>query len=346
MAVESTILIADPDAQSRKFLRRLLNGQGHIVVTVQDGKEFLKIIETEQPDLIMLDTAMPDGGGVTMARRLREVDSIRALPMIVMTTSHDIEDIWRKSGADAVLRKPFNQDEVTSWTQCLVRAGRVHDNLERAETALQELAVALESRSLYPEGHLRRVAGHAARLATAANLDPAEAVIIRRAGLLHDIGYVGVPDGLLRKPAALSADEYKMMTKHTALGADLCRYLLDGEEISAIIRSHHERWDGRGYPDSLEGDRIPFGARIVAVADAFDVLTMNRPYRPAVSETDALDILLFGAGQQWDAQVVTILDNIVRPALGNGKRSGHRHRAEKPKARKARNVPEPAVPDL
>jgi putative two-component system response regulator len=346
VSIESTILVADPDSNSRKFLRRLLNGQGHVVVTLQDGTEILRVIEAEHPDLIMLDAAMPDGGGLTMARRLREDDATRALPMIVMTTSHDIEDVWRKSGADAVLRKPFNQDEVTSWTQCLVRAGRVHENLERAETALQELAVALEARSLYPEGHLRRVAGHAARLAAAANLDPAAVVIIRRAALLHDIGYVGVPDGLLRKPAALSADEYKMMTKHTVLGADLCRYLLDGEAISAIIRSHHEHWDGRGYPDGLAGERIPLGARIVAVADAFDVLTMHRPYRPAVSETDALDILLFGAGQQWDPQVVATLDNIVRPALENGKRGGHRQRPDKSKGKKVRAMPDPVVPDF
>lgn len=346
MAIESTILIADPDADSRKFLRRLLNGQGHVVVAVRDGKEILRVIEAEQPDLIMLDAAMPDGGGLTVARRLREADATRALPMIVLTTSHDIEDVWRKSGADAVLRKPFNQDEVTSWTQCLVRAGRVHENLERAEAALQELAVALESRSLYPEGHLRRVAGHAARLAAATNLDPAEVVIIRRAALLHDIGYVGVPDGLLRKPAALTAAEHKLMTRHTVLGADLCRYLLEGEAISAIIRSHHEHWDGRGYPDGLAGERIPFGARIVAVADAFDVLTMHRPYRPAVSEHDALDILLFGAGQQWDPQLVATLDNIVRPALDNGKRSGNRHRLDKGKHKKTRGMPDLVVPDL
>ncbi len=345
MALESTILVADPDAESRRLLRRLLNAQGHIVLTVQDGREVLKLIEAEQPDLVMLDAAMPDGNGLTMARRLREAETTRALPMIVLTTARDIEEIWRRTGADAVLRKPFNQDEVTSWTQCLVRATRVHENLERAEAALCELAIALESRSLYPEGHLRRVAGHAARLAAAANLVPSEVVIIRRAALLHDIGYIGVPDGLLRKPGPLSADEFKLMTQHTRLGADMCRYLLDGEAVSAIIRSHHERWEGQGYPDGLEAEQIPLGARIVAVADAFDVLMMNRPYRPAVSETDALDILLFGAGQQWDPNLVSVLDNMIRPALGNGKRS-HKHGRGKVKTRKIRGIPEPAVPDL
>ncbi len=345
MALESTILVADPDVESRRFLRRLLNAQGHVVLTVQDSKEVLKLIETEQPDLVMLDAAMPDGNGLTMARRLREVEATRMLPMIVMTTAHEIEQIWRQTGADAVLRKPFNQDEVMSWTQCLVRAGRVHENLERAEAALGELAVALESRSLYPEGHLRRVAGHAARLATAANLPPSEVVIIRRAALLHDIGYVGVPDGLLRKPGPLSADEHKLMTQHTRLGADMCRYLLDGDAVSAIVRSHHERWEGQGYPDGLEAEQIPLGARIVAVADAFDVLMMNRPYRPAVSETDALDILLFGAGQQWDPNLVSVLDNMVRPALGNGKRT-LKHGRQKARARKTRVLPEAVVPDL
>ena len=188
------------------------------------------------------------------------------------------------------------------------------------------LAAAIEARSLHREDHLWRVAEFSTRLAAALGLEEDAMQVIRLAALFHDIGMIGVPDDILRKPRILTPREFEQVARHTVLGAELLSSLPHGEEVAAIVRGHHERWDGAGYPDSLAGTEIPLGARIVAVADAFDALTTDRPHRPAVTPAEGLEILWFGATGQWDPELVELFDPMVKAALENGLKHNLRDR--------------------
>jgi len=168
---------------------------------------------------------------------------------------------------------------------------------------------------LWPEGHLERVARFSELLAAAAGLDDPAIGVIRTAALVHEIGKLSVPEEILRKPGPLTAAEYEEIKRHAVLGAEMCRSLPNGAEISAIVRSHHEHWDGEGYPDGLAGEGIPLGARILAIADAYDTLTMDRPFRRAFPPDEAFEILWFGAETQWDPRLVELFERVMRPAL-------------------------------
>jgi HD-GYP domain-containing protein (c-di-GMP phosphodiesterase class II) len=173
-----------------------------------------------------------------------------------------------------------------------------------------------EVTSPWPEGHVHRVASFSVTLASAASLDVPTIEIIRRAALLHEVGKAGIPSNILQKADRLTADEFDQIKRHPVVGAAMCAALpADADAISAIVRSHHEHWNGEGYPDKLKGDDIPIGARIIAIADAFDTLTMDRPYRAAYTPEEALQILWFGADSQWDRHLVALFDDAIRPLV-------------------------------
>ncbi|OFX35654.1 MAG: hypothetical protein A2Z07_10555 [Armatimonadetes bacterium RBG_16_67_12] len=182
------------------------------------------------------------------------------------------------------------------------------------ESLLAEVTRGINIICPWPEGHLQRVAGYSAQLASAAALDGA-VTIIEKAALLHEIGKLAIPDDVLRKADRLTLDEFELVKRHTLVGAEMCRSLPDGDAIAVVVRSCHEHWDGQGYPDGLAGEAIPIGARVLAVADAFDTLTMDRPWRSAYAPEEALQILWFGAESQWDPRLVEMFDRIVRPAF-------------------------------
>jgi HD-GYP domain-containing protein (c-di-GMP phosphodiesterase class II) len=180
------------------------------------------------------------------------------------------------------------------------------------ESLLTEVTRSADIICPWPEGHLQRVAGYSAQLASAAALDGAVPVIMK-AALLHEIGKLAIPEEILRK-ARLTSEEFEQVKGHSLIGAEMCRSLPQGEQISAIVRSCHEHWDGQGYPDGLAGGAIPIGARIVAIADAFDTLTMPHPWRSAYSPEEALQILWFGAESQWDPRLVELFERILQAA--------------------------------
>lgn len=180
-----------------------------------------------------------------------------------------------------------------------------------------------EVSSPWPEGHVHRVASFSVLLASAASLDVSTIEIVRQAALLHEVGKAGIPASILKKADRLTTEEYEQVKRHPVVGAAMCAALPnDAQAISAIVRAHHEHWNGEGYPDRLQGEQIPIGARIIAIADAFDTLTMDRPYRPGYTPEEALQILWFGADSQWDRDLVALFDRLIRPTL-NGK---HAHK--------------------
>lgn len=165
----------------------------------------------------------------------------------------------------------------------------------------------------WPEGHLHRVAGYCALLSRAAELDEAEVAIITKAALLHEVGKLGVLEEVLQKSDRLTPADREQIRRHVILGAEMSRLLPDGDAISTVVRSHHEHWDGHGYPDGLAGEQIPLGARILAIADAFDTLTMDRPWRCAFTAEEAIQILRLGAESQWDPRLVELFERAVQP---------------------------------
>ncbi|MDR7543203.1 MAG: response regulator [Armatimonadota bacterium] len=317
-----TILVVDDEPGIRHYLQRLLASEGYEVATAADGAEAVARVAQRPPDLILLDVMLPDIEGGTLCRRLKEDPVTEALPVMLMTAL-EIDGLRQRSKADVVLRKPFRRDEVTAWTRSLVAAYRARGDLQAVEEMLIAVAAMVETRSLHVEEHPRRVCSLGGQLATAAGLGRRDVEIIRKAALLHDVGLIGVPEAILQKPGPLSPDELEQVKRHSVLGARLCRPLRHGDEISAIVRAHHERWDGAGYPDRRAGEQIPIGARILALADAFDSCTSARAYRAAFTAADALEILWFGAGSQWDPGLVELFDSVLWSGLDR-QRSGAR----------------------
>lgn len=316
MVVEGTILVVDDDDATRALLAKLLGAQGYTVTTAANVEEGLARIAEGCPDLILLDIKMPDGDGRHLCRRLRAHPDTADVPIILMTAYQESGRLWLGSGADAIIFKPLKRDELFSWVRSLVRARQAQVKLDRLETMLVSIAASVEARSEHRKEHLWRVAWYSQQLAYAMGLRDDDIATIRRAALLHDLGMIAVPDAVLHQPRSLTPAEFSQIKTHTVLGAELTRALPDGEAVSTVIRGHHERWHGGGYPDGLAGLEIPLGARVIAVADAFDTLTTDRPYRAALTVEGAMDVLWLGAGAQWDPDVVEKLASLVQPNRG------------------------------
>ncbi|MCU0491627.1 MAG: HD domain-containing protein [Chloroflexaceae bacterium] len=188
---------------------------------------------------------------------------------------------------------------------------RLVDELEQTESVIFMLALAVEAKDSYTEGHLRRLSHYSEQLALAYGLSREDARFVRYGGMLHDIGKIGVPDAILTKPAKLTPEEYEEIKKHPEYGARIVAPMRFAKEVGPIILSHHERWDGRGYPEGLSGENIPIGARIVAIVDAYDAMMTDRPYRQALSKDEALRRLRAGSGSEWDAELLAVFMRLV-----------------------------------
>ncbi|MDR7523377.1 MAG: HD domain-containing protein [Armatimonadota bacterium] len=318
-AVWGSVLVVDEDARTRELLSELLGAHRYAVVTARGAAEALARAAVSRPDVVLVDETLADGDGASLCLRLRAEGNHPGLPIVLIAPPPDGASKALACGADAVLHRPIKRAEVLSWVRVLVRVRRAEAALEHAEILLVSVAAAVEARSAYDGDHLWRVAQYSAQLAASVGVPEADRAAVRRAGILHDIGMIGVPDALLHLPRPLTQDEFTQIRPHPLLGADLCRPLSDGGTVAAIVRGHHERWHGGGYPHGLAGEAIPVGARIVAVADAYDALTSDRPYRPAYTPRDALDILRIGAGTQWDPTLVDAFASVIlAPDRGQG----------------------------
>jgi putative two-component system response regulator len=212
------------------------------------------------------------------------------------------------------MSKPVERMELVARVRSALRLKSVYDRLDSAEQVIFSLAAAVEAKDSYTERHTNRVAETARFLGTRLGLPEDDLDALYRGGIIHDIGKIGVPDGVLLKPGPLDSDELVLMRAHPEIGERIIRPLRSGSDLRPIVRHHHEAYDGHGYPDGLRGGSIPLLARIVAVCDAFDALTNDRPYRPRLSAQEAIAILNGGAGRQWDPQLVSLLTGEI-PAI-------------------------------
>ncbi len=303
----ATILVVDDEALQRALLTDVLESEGYAVTAVESARAALEVLASTRPDLLLVDVMMPGMDGIELCRRLKGGEGTRLIPLVLVTALRASQDRVRgiEAGADDFLSKPVEVAELTARVRSLVRLKRYTDQLDHAEATLHTLARGVEAKDPALEGHCERLAHYAAALGEALGLDAEALEVLRRGALLHDIGKIGIPDALLFKPGPLTPEEWEVMREHPVIGERICQPLKSLRALLPIIRHHHERWDGSGYPDGLAGPAIPLTARVLQVADAFDALTTARPYRQSLAPAAALSVLREEASRGlWDANVV------------------------------------------
>jgi putative two-component system response regulator len=311
MSTSGRVLIVDDYEANISALRQLLEREGYDVLTATNGRDALDLVHREHPDLVLLDVVMPEVSGLDVCAALKNVAETCLTPVVLLSAVQErtmrIEGL--EAGADDFLSKPVDPQELYARVRSLIRLKRLTDDLESAESLFLTLGRFIEARDPYTEDHCDRLAQYATALGTSMNLDRADLDALYRGAFIHDIGKIAIPDRLLLKKGKLTRGEYELMKQHTVIGDDLCRTVRSFETVRPIVRHHHERLDGRGYPDGLAGDDIPLLASIVSVVDVFDALTTDRPYRKAMTIDAALHIMRNDAKTGWCDQ--TLLEAFV-----------------------------------
>jgi len=295
------ILIVDDESAARLALATLLRREGFDVAEVRDGATALAHCASFCPDLVLLDILMPGMDGFEVCRRIKATPETRLTPVVLTTGLRATEDRIQgiNAGADDFLSKPIDFNELLARTRSLLRLKQFTDELENAEGVLFSLAESIEARDPYTRGHCERLAKMSARLGEIRGLPEEDIKALRWAGIVHDIGKVAVPDAILLKPGPLSAEETEIMRRHPVVGERICAPLRTFRLVLPIIRHHHERHDGSGYPDGLRGAQIPVTAAILQLADVYDALTTDRPYRTASPPEVALQIMNEECERGW-----------------------------------------------
>ncbi|HEU0166378.1 MAG TPA: HD domain-containing phosphohydrolase [Chloroflexota bacterium] len=302
------VLVVDDNDANRLLLRTYLKAQGYTVREAADGETALGLMGEQMPDLLLLDVMMPGLSGYDVCRQLRDMPDGALVPVIMATALHDSADKAQAAdaGADDFISKPLDKLEVLTRVRSLLRIKRLTDELDGAETTILALARALEARDPYTRGHSQRVGEYGARLACFAGLSSEEQDSMRIAGLLHDVGKIGVCEGTLLHPGPLSPQQKSEMMRHPVVGAEICKPLKSLKGNVPAIRHHHERWTGGGYPDNLDHCHIPLGARITSICDSWDAMTSDRVYRQRLPNEEALTIMGEGMGTQWDPDLTKL----------------------------------------
>jgi putative two-component system response regulator len=308
-----SVLVVDDGAANRELIEACLAEVDCTIRMAEDGPAALRMIASASPDLILLDVQMPGMDGYEVCRRVKANSANRLIPVVMITALDRTDDRVKAldAGADDFMSKPVERAELVARVRSALRLKSVYDSLDSAEQVIFALAAAVEAKDPFTGRHTHRVAESARHLGTMLGLPESDLDALSRGGVIHDIGKIGVPDAILLKPASLDCNELVRMRAHPIIGERIVRPLRSGASLLPIIRHHHERYDGDGYPDGLRALEIPQLARILAVCDAFDALVNDRPYRSRRTVDDALAILAEGAGTQWDPEVVGLLQSDI-----------------------------------
>jgi cyclic di-GMP phosphodiesterase len=313
-AKEGIILVADDNEANRDLLVGLLGGEGYHVLSVTDGKQALERISRDPIDLALLDVIMPGKTGFDVCLAIKSKPETRLIPVVLLTSLTGDDDRIRgiMCGADDFLGKPVNRHELLARVHSLLRLKQFTDELDNAEAVLFSLALSIEAKDPYTEGHCERLSKYSVAVGEKLGLSEDLRVALRRGGLVHDIGKLAVPESILLKPGPLTPEERKIMEQHTIAGERICAPLRSFRPVLPVIRSHHEKQDGSGYPDGLKGEQVPLTARVLQVTDVYDALTTDRPYRKALSQERAFEIIREEAKRGWwDVAVVDAFENVV-----------------------------------
>ena len=311
----ATILVVDDEEPPREFLNRVLQREGYVVSLAADGRSALNAIAQTQPDVVILDVMLPEVDGFEVCRRVRDDARTRLTP-IIMVTGYDAQAErvqGLSAGADDFLGKPFDLSELLARVRSLARMKRYTDDLDSASAILTTVAAMIESRYGYSAGHCYRMANYATAVGRTLDASDEELQALYRGAFLHDIGMLAISDAILQNPGPLSDDEYETVKSHPTVGDALCANLRSLQSVRPIVRWHHERVDGSGYPDGLRGEEIPLIAQIVGVVEMYEALTTSRPYQGSCKPADALVLLKRHADRGWlSSRVVNAMSRVVQ----------------------------------
>lgn len=279
----------------------ILAPQGYQVIPAPDGERALELVAASPPDLILLDVMMPGMDGYEVCARLKEDERTRLIPVIMLTSLSDLEDRIRgiEAGADDFLSKPFHQAELSARVRSLLKLKQFTDELEQAEDVLCTLGLSVEAKDAYTEGHCERLSRYSVAMGQSLGLPPDQLKALRRGGYLHDLGKIAIPESIINKKTGLTEEEWQIMREHPVIGERICKPLKSLRLVLPIIRHHHERWDGSGYPDGLMGQEIPLTARIIQIVDIYDALITARPYKHSLSRNQVFSIMRQESEKGW-----------------------------------------------
>ena len=318
--IAGTILVADDQPSNRELLEELLTTQGFTVITACDGASVLEVLARVQVDLVLLDVMMPHLNGFEACEKIKNNPETYLIPVVLITALCDKQDRIEgiKVGADDFLTRPVDRTELLARVRSLLTLKHRTDELERAESVLFSLARSIEGKDPYTHGHCERLSDYSASLGEHLGLVEDEITALRRAGIVHDIGKVAVPDAVLLKPGRLTQEEWKLIKEHPAVGERICAPLKSFRLVLPIIRHHHEKLDGTGYPDGLRGEAIPITARVLQIVDVYDALTTERPYKKAFTIVDALQTMKEEVAKGWwDPRIFGEFERLVTSGTAN-----------------------------
>lgn len=320
----ATILLVDHVELNRQLIKGILKAGPYRLLEARSQEEAFRILEQESVDLIISEWIVSDwsgrpNSGLEFCRKIKSSRRTHLIPILIVTSVQGIENevAGLESGADEFLVKPLQPAVLRTRIRTMLRNKRVVDSLEEAETILFALAQTIEQRDKETGNHCQRLAALSVALGSALGLPEEDLLALHRGGYLHDIGKIAVPDAILFKQGELTQEEWVIMRSHTWKGEEICRPMRSLRPVLPIIRNHHERWDGSGYPDGLKGEDIPLLARILQLADIFDALTSQRSYKAAFTVDEALAQLRREAELGWrDPELVSVFCEVVRlPSL-------------------------------
>jgi putative two-component system response regulator len=311
----SRLLIVDDDDRNLKLIESMLRVHQYEVVKASSGEEALSALRQTDFDLILSDVMMPCMDGFELCRRIKQNTSTRLVPVIMLTALDDSQSKVKaiEAGADDFMNKPPNKMELFARIKSLVSLKRINSKMTSIRNVIFSLANTVEAKDGYTQGHIERVSNLSVCIGKRIGLTESEIEALKLGGALHDIGKIAVPDHILNKPGPLSPEEWEIMKKHTDIGFKICLPLKDNLGMAlSVVRHHHEKLDGSGYPDALRAEQIPMVARIMAVVDIYDALITDRPYRKGMSREDALRILdEEGHAGKLDASVIGHLKTFI-----------------------------------
>ena len=314
-AQTAVILVVDNEEINRRLLKAILKASPYRIIESRRASEAMELLQSEKVDLVILDLMLPEMSGPELCRWMKVNRTTQLIPTLMITSVQGVENeiAGISSGADEFLIKPLHPSVVRARVRAMLRNKALVDSLEEAETILFALAQAVERRDPYTGQHCQRLAAASVLLGEALGLPKSDLLALYRGGYLHDIGKIGIPDAILFKDGVLTSDEWQVMRSHPLKGEEICKPMKSLWPVLPIIRHHHERWDGSGYPDGLAGDDIPLLARIMQVVDIYDALTTERPYKPALSPEAAFALLEEEASRGWrDAELVWLFASTLK----------------------------------